>query len=106
MSYEVLKVDAWGKADLCYIPEDTFHDKHDIYEPINKKYHNISLATPLKHHNKYEEPLNDTINTMFPEYGGCITGNVYLILDLEQKPHELERQYKRLIVDVAYKRFL
>ena len=106
MSYEVLKVDAWGKSALCYMPEDTLHDEYDIYAPINRKYHNISLAIPLKHHNKYEEPLNDTINTMFPEYGKMLKGNVYLILDLEQKPDELERQYKRLIADIAYKRFL
>ena len=43
---------------------------------------------------------------MFPEYGGGLKGSIYLILDLEQEPKELKKQYKRLIADVAYKRFL
>ena len=98
MSYECLRVLTCGKSDLCYIPKSTLHDKYDIYAPINKKYHNISLAIPHKHY-KYIEPSNDTINEMFPD-------SIYLILDLELEPDELERQYKRLIADVAYKRFL
>jgi len=104
MSYEVLRVLTCGESDLCYIPKSTLHDKYDIYAPINKKYQNISLAIPYKH-NQYIEPSNDTINELFPEYGN-LKGNIYLILDLELEPDELERQYKRLIADVAYKRFL
>jgi len=104
MSYEVLRVDTQGKADLCYIPKSTLHDKYDIYAPINKKYHNISLAIPHRHY-EYIEPSNDTINVIFPEYKN-LKGSIYLILDLELEPDELERQCKRLIADVAYKRFL
>jgi hypothetical protein len=107
MTYDVLCVDTYGKSSICYMPEDTLHDKYDIYAPINKKYHNLSIAILKNNYrtNEYIEPPNDTINEMFPEYGG-LNGNIYLILDLELKPHELDRQYKRLMADVAYKRFL
>ena len=108
MSYEVLRVDTKGKTSLCDMPKEYLHDKYDLYAPINKKYHNISLAI-IKNayrNTEYIEPLNETINAMFPEYGGCLCGSIYIILDLEQEPDELERQYKRLIADVAYKRFL
>jgi len=44
-------------------------------------------------HNQYIEPSNDTINEMFPEYGD-LKGSIYLILDLELDPDELERQPK------------
>jgi hypothetical protein len=107
MLYEVLRVDTNGKSSLCYIPSDFLHERHDIYAPINIKYHNISLAV-IKYNyrniNTKEQP-NDTINTLFPEYGN-ITDSVYLILDQELDPLELERQYKKLIADVAYKCFL
>jgi len=107
MTYEVLCVDTYGKSSIYYMPEDTLHEKYDIYAPINIKYHNLSIAILKNNYrtNEYIEPSNDTINEMFPEYGG-LNGNIYLILDLELEPHELDRQYKRLIADVAYKRFL
>ena len=107
MLYEVLRVDTNGKSSLCYIPSNFLHKHHDLYAPINKKYHNISLAVIKSNYRNTEkiEQSNETINAMFPEYGN-ITDSVYLILDLELEPDELERQYKRLIADVAYKRFL
>jgi len=90
MSYECLRVLTCGKSDLCYIPKSILHDKYDIYVPINKKYHNLSVAISHKH-NQYIEPSNDTINEMFPEYED-LKGSIYLILDLELEPDELERQ--------------
>jgi len=107
MLYEVLRVDTNGKSSLCYIPSDFLHERHDLYAPLNQKYQNISLAVIKYNYRNTEniERSNETINAMFPEYGN-ITDSVYLILDLEQEPDELERQYTKLIADVAYKRFL
>jgi len=105
MSYDVLRVDTEGKTDLCSILKNRLFDDYDIYAPINKKYHNLSPAIPLKHHNKYKETSNNTINEMFPEYGD-LKGNIYIILDLEQEPDDLDKEYKKLIANVDYKRFL
>jgi hypothetical protein len=105
MSYDVLRVDIEGKADLCSILKTRLFNEYDIYAPINKKYHNLSLAIPHIHHNKYKETSNNTINEMFPEYGD-LKGDIFIILDLEQEPEDLEKEYKKLIADVAYKRFL
>jgi len=105
MSYDVLRVDIEGNADLCSILKTRLFSDYDIYAPINNKYHNLSLAIPLIHHNKYNKMSNDTINKMFPEYGD-LKGSIYIILDLEQEDEDLNKEYKKLIADVAYKRFL
>jgi len=102
MLYEVLRVDTNGKNSLCYIPSDFLHERHDLYAPINPKYHNITIAVikyEYRNTNTKEQP-NEPINKMFPEYGN-ITDNVYLILDQELDALELERQYKKLIMDVC-----
>jgi hypothetical protein len=102
MLYEVLRVDTNGKNSLCYIPSDFLHEHHDLYAPINPKYHNITIAVikyEYRNTNTKEQP-NEPINKMFPEYGN-ITDNVYLILDQELDALELERQYKKLIMDVC-----
>jgi len=45
------------------------------------------------------------MNTLFPDYP-TFKGINYILLDLTQDPEDLNQEYKKLIVDVAYKRLL
>ena len=105
LKYKVLKVYPNGEAELDNIPKEDLFTKYKVYGPVdNKKYANLSFAIP-EYQTEHFNIANDTMNTLFAEYP-TFKGIQYILLDLTQEPDELEREYKKLIVDVKYKIFL
>ena len=105
LSYKVLKVYPNGEAEIDYIPKDDLFKKNKVYGPVyNTKYENLSFAIP-EYKTEHYNILNDTMNKLFPDYP-AFKGINYILADLTQDPEDLNREYKKLIVDVDYKRFL
>ena len=105
LSYKVLKVYPNGDAKLDNIPKEDLFTKYKVYGPVdNKKYNNLSFAIP-EYKTEHFDIANDTMNTLFSEYPN-FKGINYILLDLTQDPEDLNQEYKKLIVDVIYKRFL
>jgi len=106
LSYKVLKVYPSSKeAELDNIPKEDLFTKYKVYGPLDcKKYENVSFAIP-EYQTEHFNIANDTMNTLFPDYP-TFKGINYILLDLTQDPEDLNQEYKKLIVDVAYKRLL
>ena len=99
LSYQVLRVEPSGIAEIDYIQKEDLFTKYKVYAPLIKKYKNISFAIP-EYKTDYNNIVNIKMNTLFKDYKD-FTGINYIILDLTQEPDILNAEYKKLIADVA-----